>query len=337
MQIISGISLGFYYTGNITEAFNSIEHIHREIWYGGIIRYMHSNGAGLLFILLYIHIGKGIYYGSYYGPRIGVWYAGILLLIIMMATAFLGYTLPFGSMSYWGGTVISSLFSAIPLVGDQIVQYIWGGYSITYGTLTRFYALHFVLPFILVATVIIHIIYIHRSGSNNPLGISSNSDKLPFHPYFIYKDLIGFIVVYIYYILIILYHPDELGHPDNYIAADPLVTPASIVPEFYFLAFYAILRAIPYKLLGVVAMLTGILALLLVPYNYNFNSIRMVPLQFSYICRSITFRPVAKVGFWIFAGNFLLLTWLGGQVASTLNVLLSQITSGLYFGYSIID
>jgi ubiquinol-cytochrome c reductase cytochrome b subunit len=271
LQIISGITLAFYYTGNISEAFNSIEHIHRDIWYGAIIRYMHSNGAGLLFILLYIHIGKGIYYGSYYGPRIGLWYAGIFIFIIMMATAFLGYTLPFGSMSYWGSTVITSLFSALPYLGDSIVRYIWGGYSITNGTLTRFYALHFVLPFILVASVIIHIIYLHRSGSNNPLGITSNPDKLPFHPYFIFKDIIGFIVVLILNIYIILYEPHQLGHSDNYIAADPLVTPASIVPEFYFLAYYAILRAIPYKLLGVVAMLTGILAPLLLPYNCYYN------------------------------------------------------------------
>lgn len=269
MQIISGITLGFYYTGNISEAFNSIEHIHREIWYGGIIRYTHSNGAGLLFILLYIHIGKGIYYGSYKPPRIGVWYAGIFIFIIMMATAFLGYTLPFGSMSYWGGTVITSLFSAIPYVGDQIVEFIWGGFSFTNGTLTRFYALHFLLPFIVIATVIIHMIYLHSCGSKNPLGISTNSDKIPFHPYFIFKDIIGFLVVFIFYIILILYHPELLGHTDNYIPADPLVTPASIVPEFYFLAFYAILRAIPNKLLGVVAMFSALFALFLLPYNFK--------------------------------------------------------------------
>lgn len=240
----------------------------------------------------------------------------------MMATAFLGQTLPYGSMSYWGGTVITSMFSAIPQLGNDLVVFIWGGYSISNATLTRFYALHLILPFILVGAVIIHLIFLHASGSNNPLGISTYQDKLPFHPYYIYKDILGFMVLFLFYIILITYLPNYLGHTDNYIEADSLVTPPTIVPEFYFLAFYAILRAIPNKLLGVVVMLQAILALLILPFNVNNSFIT-----------SNSFRPIAKVAQWIFAANFLLLTRLGGVQATSTNVLLSQICTALYFAY----
>lgn len=321
LQIVSGIVLAFNYSADI--AFDSIQILYRDIWYGSIIRYMHINGAGILFILVYLHIGKGIYYGSYYRPRIGIWYVGIIIYLVMMATAFIGYTLPLGSMSYWGGTVIISMFSAIPYIGNSIVIFIWGNYSITNYTIIRFYAIHFILPFILIGIVIIHIIYLHISGSNNGLGISTNVDKIPFHPYYIYKDILGFIFIFIVYIIILLFNVFIFSDSNNNIVADPLVTPDNILPEFYFLAYYAILRAIPDKFIGVILMFTAIIILVILPYN-------------SYIIRSNIYTPISRVIYWIYIGNFLLLTYLGGVVPSNINISISRICTIIYFIYYII-
>lgn len=243
---------------------------------------MHINGASIFFILVYMHIGKALYYGSYIKPRIGIWNIGIIIFIIMMCTAFLGYTLPYGTMSYWGATVITSMFSAIPYIGNYIVIYIWGSFTITNNTIIRFYALHFILPFILLGLIIIHIIYLHISGSNNPLGINTNVDKIPFHPYYIFKDIYGIILIFTIYIVIIAYIPLYYSDYSNNIEADSLITPVNIYPEFYFLGLYAILRAIPNKLLGVIIMFYAILILIYIPYNYS-------------IIRSNTYMPITRI------------------------------------------
>jgi len=323
-QIVSGLILAFHYVPSIDLAFDSIERLHRDIWYGALIRYLHANGAAIFFILVYIHIGKALYYGSYHNPRTAMWNVGVVIFILMMATAFLGYVLPFGVMSYWGAAVITSMFTAIPVIGHDLTLFVWGGYSVGGPTLTRFYALHFVLPFIILVMVILHVIYLHDHGSSNPIGITSSMDKLPFHPYFIFKDLVGFIVLFLIYTTLVFFYPNVLGHPDNYMPADPLVTPPSIVPEFYFLPFYAILRAIPNKLLGVIAMFASIVILFAMPY-----------LDKS-IVRSIRFKPLHKIAFWIFVANFFILLWLGGEHATTTYVLLSRFATLIYFAYFLI-
>lgn len=324
IQIITGVTLAMHYTPSTSLAFVSIEHIMRDVFYGWLIRYAHANGASFFFICVYIHIARGLYFNSYTKPRILLWSVGVIIYILMMATAFLGYVLPWGQMSFWGATVITNLFSAIPLIGQDIVQYIWGGFSVDNATLNRFFSLHYLLPFILVALVVVHLIALHEHGSNNPLGISSNVDKLSFHPYFTYKDLVGILFFFLIFFGFIFYQPNLMGHPDNYIPANPLVTPVSIVPEWYFLPFYAILRAIPSKLGGVICMFASLLILLALPW-----------LESSSI-RGLGFRPVMKVFFWFFVVNFFLLMYCGGVHPEEPYVTLSRICTAYYFLYFII-
>lgn len=318
IQVISGICIALYYTPDIP--FSSIQLIYRDIWYGSIIRYVHINGASIYFILVYIHIGKALYYGSYIKPRIGIWIIGIIIYIIMMCTAFLGYTLPFGSMSYWGATVITSMLSAIPFIGDILVIYIWGSYSITKYTIYRFYVLHFILPFILLGIILIHIIYLHRSGSNNPLGINTNVDKVPFNPYYIFKDIYGIIFIMSIYIIMITYIPLYNSDNTNYIEADRFITPLNIYPEYYFLGYYAILRSIPNKLLGVITMFIAIFILIYIPYNHS-------------IIRSNIYIPISRIIYWIYVSNYILLTYIGGNQPSNINVYYTRICTIIYFLY----
>jgi ubiquinol-cytochrome c reductase cytochrome b subunit len=318
-QIITGVLLACRYTGNIEFAFNSLEYIMRDVDYGWILRYSHANGASIFFILVYLHIGRGLYYGSYSSPRHLLWIVGVLIYFLMMGTAFLGYCLPFGQMSLWGATVITNLVSAIPWIGTDAVIFIWGNFSVANATLTRFYSLHYLLPFILLALVALHLIFLHEHGSTNPIGINSNVDKIYFHPYYTFKDIVGFIFILLVFIFLIFYFPNLLGHADNYIPANPLVTPMSIVPEWYFLAPYAILRSIPSKLGGVIAMGGSIAILILLPYIYNSN------------IRSNMIRPILKYIFWFFVGNYLLLLLIGHSPVEVPFVLIGSICSSLYF------
>lgn len=324
LQIFTGLFLAMHYTPHISYAFNSIDHIMRDVNYGWLIRYAHSNGASFFFICVYIHIGRGLYYGSFTKPRVGLWFVGVIIYFIMMGTAFLGYVLPWGQMSFWGATVITNMLSAIPYIGSEIVYFVWGGFSVENPTLNRFFSLHFLLPFLLAALAIIHLIFLHLHGSNNPLGIESNMDKLPLHPYYSYKDYFGFILFALIFSIFLFFYPNLLGHSDNYIPANPLVTPEHIVPEWYFLPFYAILRSIPDKLGGVIAMVAAILILVTLPF-----------LHISLI-RSSTFRPFWKILFWFFAANFLLLGWIGGNPVEFPYVLIGQILTISYFSYFII-
>jgi ubiquinol-cytochrome c reductase cytochrome b subunit len=324
LQILTGVFLAMHYAPHIDLAFNSVEHIMRDVNYGWLVRYAHSNGASFFFICVYIHIARGLYYGSYTKPRTGLWTVGVIIYFIMMGTAFLGYVLPWGQMSFWGATVITNFASAIPYVGKDIVYFVWGGFSVDNPTLNRFFSLHFLLPFILVALVMIHLIFLHVHGSNNPLGISSNMDKLPIHPYFMYKDYVGVVVFAIAFSFVVFFYPNVLGHSDNYIPANPLVTPEHIVPEWYFLPFYAILRSIPDKLGGVLAMIAAILILLILPFFHVS------------LIRSSTFRPLWKILFWLFVANFLLLGWIGGNPVEYPYVTIGQILTITYFMYFLI-
>jgi len=323
IQIISGVILGMHYTPNIELAFLSVEYIMRDVQYGWLVRYIHTNGASLFFLLVYLHIARGLYAGSYSYPRYNLWNIGVIIYLLMTATAFLGYVLPFGQMSIWGATVITNLLSAIPYIGGDLVISIWGGFSVNNATLNRFFSLHYLLPFIILALVVLHLNALHEHGSNNPLSISSNQDKIYFHPYFTSKDSYYFIIFFIFYAFLLFYNPNYLGHPDNYIPANPLVTPLSIVPEWYLLAPYAILRTIPNKLLGVIALLLSILILLL------------LPLQSPYALRSYNLRSFSKVFFWLFVGSYLTLTICGALPISIEMTILSTIASIYYFGYFI--
>ncbi len=321
LQIITGIVLSMHYTAHIDSAFESVEHIMRNVNHGWLIRYVHMNGASFFFIVVYIHIFRGLYYGSYKSPRELLWWLGIIILILMMATAFMGYVLPWGQMSFWGATVITNLFSAFPVVGESIVQWLWGGYSVDNPTLSRFYTLHFLMPFLIVGVVIFHIVALHTHGSNNPLGIDKKGpqDTLPFHPYYTIKDLFGLSFALTIFFSVVFFAPDFLGHPDNYIPADPLKTPEHIVPEWYFLPFYAILRAVPDKLGGVLAMFSAIIILFLLPW-----------LDTSKV-RSATFRPIYKKFFWVFVFNAILLGWVGGKPAEGIYIILSRLATAYYF------
>lgn len=321
VQIITGVILSMHYTAHVDHAFNSIEHIMRNVNHGWLIRYIHMNGASFFFIVVYIHIFRGLYYGSYKAPRELLWWLGIIILLLMMATAFMGYVLPWGQMSFWGATVITNLFSAIPLIGDNITQWLWGGYSVDNPTLSRFYTLHFLLPFLIVGVVILHIVALHTHGSNNPLGIDKKGpqDSIPFHPFYTIKDLFGLSFALTIFFAVVFFAPDFLGHPDNYIPADPLKTPAHIVPEWYFLPFYAILRAIPDKLGGVIAMFSAIFVLFLLPW-----------LDTSKV-RSATFRPIYKVFFWIFLIDAVVLGWVGSKPAEGIYIIISRIATLYYF------
>jgi len=325
IQIITGVTLGMHYTPTVLEAFDSVEHIMRDVNNGWLIRYLHSNTASAFFFIVYLHIGRGIYYGSYKAPRTLVWVIGTVIFILMMATAFLGYVLPYGQMSLWGATVITNLMSAIPWVGQDIVQFIWGGFSVNNATLNRFFALHFVLPFVLAALALMHLIALHDSaGSGNPLGMSGNSDRLPFAPYFIFKDLITIFLFIIILSIFLFFMPNALGDSENYVMANPMQTPPAIVPEWYLLPFYAILRSIPNKLLGVIAMFSALLVLLVMPYT-DMSKIR-----------GMQFRPFSKIAFYIFVANFLILMQLGAKHVESPFIEFGQISTLLYFSHFLI-
>nr|ALO70845.1 cytochrome b [Phloeopora testacea] len=323
IQIITGIFLAMHFTANINLAFNSVAHISRDVNYGWLIRNMHANGASFFFICLYIHIGRGIYFGSY--NYMMTWMIGVLILFLVMATAFLGYVLPWGRMSFWGATVITNLLSAIPYLGTNIVQWLWGGFAVDNATLTRFFTLHFLLPFIIAAFVMIHLLFLHQTGSNNPLGLNSNIDKIPFHPYYSYKDLFGIIIMLLILTLLTLINPYLLGDPDNFTPANPLVTPIHIQPEWYFLFAYAILRSIPNKLGGVMALVLSIAILFIMPFS-NKNKIQ-----------SMSFYPLNKFLFWSFFSILMLLTWIGARPVEDPYIITGQILTILYFSYYFIS
>ena len=322
IQIVTGVTLAMHYTPSVAEAFNSVEHIMRDVNNGWLIRYLHANTASAFFFLVYLHIGRGLYYGSYKSPRTLTWIIGTVILIIMMATAFLGYVLPYGQMSLWGATVITNLMSAIPWIGQDIVEFIWGGFSVNNATLNRFFALHFLLPFVLAALALMHLIAMHDTvGSGNPLGISGNYDRLPFAPYFIFKDLVTIFIFFIVLSIFVFFMPNALGDSENYVMANPMQTPPAIVPEWYLLPFYAILRSIPNKLLGVIAMFSAILALMVMPIT-DLSKLR-----------GVQFRPLSKVAFYIFVANFLVLMQIGAKHVETPFIELGQISTVLYFAH----
>ncbi len=325
IQIVTGVTLAMHYNPSVLEAFNSIEHIMRDVNNGWLVRYLHSNTASAFFFLVYLHIGRGLYYGSYRAPRTLAWTLGTVIFLLMIVTGFLGYVLPFSQMSLWGATVITNLMSAIPWIGQDIVEFIWGGFSVNNATLNRFFALHFVLPFVLAALVLMHLIALHESaGSGNPLGVSGNYDRLPMAPYFLFKDLVTIFLFLIVLSVFVFFMPNYLGDTDNYLMGNPMQTPAAIVPEWYLLPFYAILRSIPNKLLGVIAMLSAILILLAMP---------LIDLSRS---RGIQFRPLSKIVFYIFVANFLILMVLGAKHVESPFIELGQISTVLYFAYFLI-
>ncbi|CAO3668038.1 hypothetical protein CU097_006468 [Rhizopus azygosporus] len=324
IQIVTGVTLAMHYTPNIDLAFISVEHIMRDVNYGWMIRYLHANTASFFFLFVYLHIGRGLYYGSYKAPRALPWSIGVIILILMMATAFLGYVLPWGQMSLWGATVITNLLSAIPWIGKDLVEFIWGGFSVDNATLNRFFSLHYLLPFILAALAVMHLLTLHEHGSSNPLGITANADRIYMHPYYTFKDLITIFLFFLVLALFLFYAPNKLGHPDNYIPANPMQTPASIVPEWYLLPFYAILRSIPDKLGGVIAMFGSLLILLAMPL-----------LDVSRI-RGSAFRPLMKFSFWLLVVDFLLLLWLGSQHVEEPFITLGQYATAFYFSWFLI-
>jgi len=323
IQILTGLFLAIHFRANTELSFSTVSHICRDVNYGWLLRTFHANGASLFFICLYIHIARGIYYGSYIFHI--TWTSGVIIFLTVIGTAFVGYVLPWGQMSFWGATVITGLISAVPFIGTELVQWVWGGFSVDNATLTRFFTFHFILPFIILALVIVHLMFLHQTGSNNPLGLNSNADKIPFHPYFISKDLIGYLIVLFFITFICLNQPYTLGDPENFIPSNPLVTPIHIQPEWYFLFAYAILRSIPNKLGGVIALLLSILILLILPITNKS------------VTRGSQFYPLNKISFWIFSARVLILTWIGARPVEDPYILIGQITSVFYFGWFLIN
>nr|AVE15624.1 cytochrome b [Caliris sp. JZ-2017] len=316
IQIMTGIFLAMHYSAHIDLAFSSISHICRDVNYGWLLRTLHANGASMFFICIYLHVGRGLYYNSY--KFFHTWTMGVIILFLVMATAFMGYVLPWGQMSFWGATVITNLLSAIPYLGVELVQWVWGGFALNNATLNRFFTFHFLLPFFILASVMIHLLFLHQTGSNNPLGLNSNIDKMPFHPYFSFKDILGFIFLFTLLILMTLKEPYILGDPDNFIPANPLITPIHIQPEWYFLFAYAILRSIPNKLGGVIALVMSIAILFFMPLM-NSNS------------RGLQFYPLNQILFWILISSIILLTWIGARPVEDPYILIGQIITILYF------
>jgi len=321
VQMVTGIFLAMHYTPHIDLAFISVEHIMRDVNSGWLLRYLHANGASMFFLVVYIHIFRGLYYGSYAHPRAFVWILGVIIFILMMATAFMGYVLPWGQMSFWAATVITNLFSAIPVIGPSIVQWLWGGFSVDNATLNRFFSLHYLLPFAIAAAVIFHLAALHLHGSNNPLGVNASVDKISFYPYFWVKDVFGWALFGLLYLGFVSFAPNLLGHTDNYIEANSMVTPAHIVPEWYFLPYYAILRSVPHKLGGVIAMFGALLVLFLLPF-----------LNTSHI-RSSAFRPIHRKLFWLLFVDWILLGWIGGNLPESPYTEIGQILTLFYFAY----
>ena len=324
IQILTGVFLAMHYTPHVDFAFNSVEHIMRDVNAGYILRYTHANVASFFFIFVYAHIARGLFYSSYREPRTLLWAIGVIILIVMMATAFLGYVLPYGQMSLWGATVITNLLSAIPFFGQDLVELVWGGFSVSNATLNRFFSLHFLLPFLLAGLAIAHMMALHVHGSNNPNGTSNNSDRYPMHPYFTFKDLVTIFAFLLVLSIMVFYFPNVLGHSDNYIPANPMSTPSSIVPEWYLLPFYAILRSIPNKLLGVVAMFGSLLILLVLP----FTDVSRI--------RGSQFRPLMKLCHWFFIVNFLILMWIGACHPESPYLEIGQVATSFYFMWFIL-
>nr|AAS75541.1 cytochrome b [Lonchura pallida] len=316
-QIVTGLLLAMHYTADTSLAFASVAHMCRDVQFGWLIRNLHANGASFFFICIYLHIGRGIYYGSYLNKE--TWNIGVILLLTLMATAFVGYVLPWGQMSFWGATVITNLLSAIPYIGQTLVEWAWGGFSVDNPTLTRFFALHFLLPFVIAGLTLVHLTFLHETGSNNPLGIPSDCDKIPFHPYYTTKDILGFALMFSLLASLALFSPNLLGDPENFTPANPLVTPPHIKPEWYFLFAYAILRSIPNKLGGVLALLASILVLFLLPLLHTSK------------LRSMTFRPLFQILFWTLVANVLILTWVGSQPVEHPFIIIGQLASLSYF------
>lgn len=323
IQILTGLFLAIHYTANVDSAFDSVNHICRDVTNGWLLRTLHANGASFFFICIYLHVGRGIYYNSFL--YIQTWLAGVLILFLVIGTAFMGYVLPWGQISFWGATVITNLLSAIPYLGTDLVQWLWGGFAVDNATLTRFFTFHFLLPFIVLAITIIHLLFLHQTGSNNPLGINRNFDKIPFHPYFSFKDLFGFILLILFLFLLTIFDPYGLGDPDNFIPANPLVTPPHIQPEWYFLFAYAILRSIPNKLGGVIALVFSIAILAILPFSHIYKF------------QGIQFYPLNQILFWIFVSIVILLTWIGARPVEDPYIIIGQILTVLYFSFYLLN
>jgi len=323
IQILRGLILTIHYTPNILISFDRIIHIINDVNYGWLIRLIHINGASIFFICLFIHIGRGLYYNSFIIKK--TWLMGVVIFLIIISTAFLGYVLPWGQISFWGATVITNLISAIPYLGDIIVKWLWGGFSINNATLNRFYSLHFLFPFIILFIVILHLFFLHENGSSNPLGLNSNYYKIPFNSYYLIKDILGFIIIFIFLILICIINPYIISDPENFNIANSIITPIHIQPEWYFLFAYAILRSIPNKLGGVLALLFSILILLILPYNINYKT------------KGIKFNYINQIYFWVFISLFILLTWIGARPVENPYIIIGQIISIKYFIYYLIS